>query len=262
MTVPSPRPPRGPEAALTVSVVVPVRDDAAALERCLRALGQQTTAPLEVVVVDNGSTDASAAVATSYGARVVPEPLLGIPAAAATGYDAARGDVIARCDADTVPPPDWVESIAAALGSDPRIDAVTGTGRFYDLPPWAAAVVRPVYLGSYYLLVHAATGHTTLWGSNMALRRRTWQEVRHLTHRRDPELHDDMDLGFALGPGHRVRYDSALVVGVSARSVRGLAQLRRRFRRAFRTLAVNWHHQPPHRRWKLRLEEAQAAARR
>src|SRR3954452_8207081 len=90
----------------TVSVVIPVKDDAVALERCLRLLGQQTVAPLEVVVVDNGSRDASAAGARRHGARVVTEPTPGIPAAASTGYDAARGDLIARCDADSVPDTD------------------------------------------------------------------------------------------------------------------------------------------------------------
>jgi glycosyltransferase involved in cell wall biosynthesis len=106
----------------SVSVVIPVKDDAVPLERCLAALARQSVAPLEVVVVDNGSVDDSAGVAARYGARVVPEPAPGIPAAAATGYDAALGDVIARCDADTLPPPDWVARLLAGL--HPGVDAV------------------------------------------------------------------------------------------------------------------------------------------
>jgi hypothetical protein len=238
---------------LSVSVVVPVKDDAVALERCLGSLRQQTLAPLEIVVVDNASRDSSAGVARRHGARVVAEPTVGIPAASATGYDAARGDVIARCDADSVPPLDWIEQIATAMSADPELDVLTGSGRFYDLPRWASAVLGPLYLGSYYLLVHAAMGHTPIWGSNMALRRRTWQEIRHLVHRDDPELHDDIDLAFALDPGHRIRYDRRLCVGVSARSLHGWRQVRRRFRRAFRTLEVNWRRIPPWLRWKAEL---------
>jgi glycosyltransferase involved in cell wall biosynthesis len=237
----------------TVSVVIPVKDDAAALERCLTLLTEQTVAPLEVVVVDNGCTDDSPCVARRHGARLVTEPAPGIPAAASTGYDAALGDVIARCDADSVPPSDWVERIARTMTACPGVDALTGNGRFYDTPRTVAALLRPVYLGSYYLLVHAALGHTTLWGSNMAIRRSVWQEVRHLVHRADPELHDDMDLAFALGPMREVRYDRRLVVGVSARSVRGRRQLRRRLDRAVRTLQVNWKVQPPWLRWQARL---------
>jgi hypothetical protein len=247
-----------PPSDLSVSVVIPVRDDAAELERCLRLLAQQTVRPLEVVVVDNASTDGSAAVATRHGARLVAEPRVGIPAAAAAGYDAARGQVIARCDADSRPPRDWVERIVRDLAADPGLDAVTGRGRFHDLPRALAPLVGRVYLGAYYLLVHAALGHTPVWGSNMALRRRTWQEVSHLVHRADPELHDDIDLSFALGPRHRVRYDRRLVVGVSGRSVRGRSQLRRRLRRAVRTLRRNWDTVPPWARWRTRLDVALA----
>src|SRR5690606_38180984 len=98
-----------------ISVVIPARDDARHLDRCLRALATQTHPPWEVVVVDNASTDDTAAVARAHGARVVAEPRVGIPAAAATGYDAASGEVIARLDADSVPPPDWVARVGAAM---------------------------------------------------------------------------------------------------------------------------------------------------
>jgi glycosyltransferase involved in cell wall biosynthesis len=243
----------------SVTVVVPVLDDAEALDRCLRLLAAQTVAPLEVVVVDNGCRDRSAEVAVQHGARVVPEPVRGIPAAASRGYDAACGDLIARLDADSTPPPDWVERIVAVMRREPDLDAVTGSARFYDLPRWAAAVAGPVYLGCYYVLVHAALGHTPVWGSTMALRRGTWLEVRHLVHRDDPEVHDDMDLSFALGPRRRVRRDRRLVVGVPGRSLRGRHQLRRRLRRALHTLDVNWQQVPPWLRWQARWEARWAA---
>ncbi|WP_164737178.1 glycosyltransferase family 2 protein [Georgenia sp. SYP-B2076] len=243
-----------------VSVVVPVKDDAALLERCLLLLAEQSVAPREVIVVDNASSDHSALVAAAHGARVVREPHPGIPAAASAGYDAAVGEVIVRCDADTAPGPDWLERIWALMSDDPGLDAVTGTGQFYDVGTWRARLVRPLYLGAYYLLVHAALGHPPLWGSNMAVRRATWREVRHLVHRDDAELHDDIDLAFALGPERRISYDPGLCVGVSGRSLRGGAQLRRRVRRAGRTLAVNWRVAPPWERWARRFA-ARAAAR-
>jgi glycosyltransferase involved in cell wall biosynthesis len=240
-----------PGSATGVSVVIPARDDAVALAVCLDALAVQTSAPLEVVVVDNGSTDDTADVARSHGARVVHEPVPGIPQAASAGYDAARGDVIARLDADSVPPPDWVARVGAALAGG--ADAVTGVGVFHDLPRGTARLTAAAYLGAYYLLGHAALGHHALWGSNMAFRREAWLAVRSQVHRDDAELHDDMDLAFVLGPGRRVVLDRRLVVGVSGRSVRGGAQLRRRFRRQFRTLAVNWRTAPPWQRWAARL---------
>ncbi len=245
----------------SVSVVVPVKDDAPALRRCLDLLGQQTVRPFEVVVVDNGSVDDSAAVAAAYGARVVGEPRAGIPAAAAAGYDAARGEVIARCDADSAPPPDWLARIVVAFQDDPALEAVTGTGWFYDLPRPQAWSMRWLYLGTYFTTVHAALGHTALWGSNMAFRRRSWLDVSAAVHRDDPQLHDDIDLAFALGPDRRIRFDRGLRVGVSGRCLRGRAQLARRLRRALRTLQVNWAQRPPWERWEERLRAERAGTR-
>ncbi|GEK21106.1 glycosyltransferase [Cellulomonas xylanilytica] len=237
----------------SVSVVIPARDDAVALVECLARLQRQTVPPLEVVVVDNASTDDTAAVAAAAGARVVREPRVGIPAAAATGYDSARGDVIARLDADSRPDERWVERIAVAMRADPGLDAVTGSGQFFDLPVVLRAPVSGAYLGAYYVLAHLALGHTALWGSSMAMRRESWLAVCSDVCRDDPEVHDDLDLAFALGPRRRIRYDPRLRVGVSARSLRGHDQRVRRFDRAWRTLRLNWRVAPPWDRWRTRL---------
>ncbi|MCK9792828.1 glycosyltransferase family 2 protein [Isoptericola sp. 4D.3] len=232
-----------------MSVVVPARDDADALGRCLALLAEQTQAPFEVVVVDNASVDATASVARHAGAIVVHEPRVGIPAAAAAGYDAARGEVVARLDADSEPGPGWVRSIAERMASDPALEAVTGAGTFTDLRGgrWACAL----YLGAYYASTRMALGHTALWGSSMAFRRSTWWAVRERVERVDPEVHDDLDLAFALGPRRRIVRDRRLRVGVSARSLRHAR--RRRLARAVRTLRLNWAVMPPWERWRVRL---------
>lgn len=235
----------------TVSVVIPTRDDAPALAECLGCLARQSVAPWEVVVVDNGSSDRSAAVAAEWGARVVTEHRVGIPAAAATGYDAARGQVIARLDADSRPDVDWVERIATRMAADPDLAALTGTGHFVDLPAWSRGATSAAYLGAYYVLCYLALAHVPLWGSSMAVRRESWRAVRAAVSRED--VHDDLDLAFALGPHRRIRFDPALRVGVSARSLRGRAQRRRRMDRAWRTLRVNWRRTPPWQRWGERV---------
>jgi len=235
-----------------VSVVIPVRDDARALERCLELLARQSVRPLEVVVVDNGSSDDSAEVARRAGARVVVEPLVGIPAAAATGYDAARGEIIARLDADSRPGPDWLELVVERMLGSPELDALTGTGRFHDLPRGARTAVSVAYLGSYYVMAHLAIARTPLWGSCMALRRSAWTDVRSEVERRDPEVHDDLDLAAFLDPG-AARLEPRWRVEVSSRSLRGRAQRRRRWDRAWRTLERSWAAAPPWRRWYERL---------
>ena len=88
-----------------VSVIVPARNEAANLTKLLASLAAQSHRPLEVLVVDDGSTDATAAVASAAGATVISAPALpagwaGKPWACQTGVDAARGDVLLFLDAD------------------------------------------------------------------------------------------------------------------------------------------------------------------
>ena len=249
-----------PRASL-VSVVIPVRNDAPALEHCLDLLARQTVPPLEVVVVDNGSTDGSADIARRWGAVVVVEPRVGIPAAAAAGYDAARGEVIARLDADSRPDARWIETALGHLAANPELEALTGTGLFHDLPRGVRTAASIGYLGSYYVLTHLALGHVPVWGSCMVMRREAWLRVRGDVERHDAEVHDDLDLAFQLGPQSTIRLAHDWRVGVSARSLRGRAQRRRRLDRAWRTLHLNWADSPPWKRWARRWESRRSRRR-
>jgi glycosyltransferase involved in cell wall biosynthesis len=96
-----------------VEIVLPCLDEAAALPAVLAEL----PAGLPVIVVDNGSTDGTAAVATAHGARVVVEPRRGYGAAVHAGLMAARADIVAVLDGDGSLDP-------AVLG--PMADAVLG----------------------------------------------------------------------------------------------------------------------------------------
>lgn len=199
------------------SVVVPAFDEEELLAACLHSLARQTRPPLEVVVVDNNSRDATAGIARAHGARVVAEPVQGIWPAAATGYDAAAGEFIARCDADSVLPPDWVERIEGAFAADPQLRAVTGPGVFSGLPPVRRALADVLYMRAYFVLVGLALGHPPVFGSNFAMRASAWRAVRDEVHSGSDAVHDDIDLSFHLGRGRSVRLDPALRADISAR---------------------------------------------
>ena len=238
---------------MRISVIIPVLDDASELAGCLRALRAQTRPADEIVVVDNGCVDDSRSVAAAAGARIVDEPLRGIPAASAAGYDAADGEVLCRLDADSRPGPDWIARIEEHFSAEPPLAAVTGPGHFPELSRWRARAARLLYMDAYFLSVGAAMAHPPLFGSNMAIGADTWRAIRGRVHRLDPEVHDDIDLSFQLGATDRIVYDRSLSVGVSARPFDDAAAMRRRFRRAFRTIGVNWRQIPPSRRWMDRV---------
>nr|AYC79428.1 hypothetical protein [uncultured bacterium] len=117
-----------------VSVIVPAHDAAATIGRTLEALGRQEFGgSFEVVVVDDRSTDATAAIATRAGARVVPTAAQSGPAGARNaGIAATDAPLVAFTDADCEPAPGWLAGLAAGLGGadlvlgpvlpDPRVE--------------------------------------------------------------------------------------------------------------------------------------------
>lgn len=111
-----------------VSVVIPVRNgDRFLAEAIESALGQSRT-PLEVIVVDDGSSDSTPKVARAFGSRVrfVSQPPLGVAAALNRGVELAGGDFLAFLDADDVWTQDKLGLQLAALHARPRLDAVFG----------------------------------------------------------------------------------------------------------------------------------------
>jgi glycosyltransferase involved in cell wall biosynthesis len=231
-----------------VSVVIPVKDDAELLRRCLELLSPQLRQEDELIVVDNGSTDDSATVARAFGAVVIDRPGGGIPAAAAAGYDAARCAVIARLDADCVPPATWLHRIRLVMERE-STDAVTGSAEFIDGPRWLRRVGCGLYVWSYYLAVGAALGHVPLFGSNCAFRRSAWAAVSAVVHRDDELVHDDLDLSFHLGTAHRVRYAAHVRMGISSRPFTDPRSLVLRARRGMHSVLIHWPEEFPPLRW-------------
>ncbi|MBI4308327.1 MAG: glycosyltransferase [Chloroflexi bacterium] len=126
-----------------ISVVIPAYNEEAVLEACLRALSSQDYAgPYEVIVVDNASTDGTAAVARRWGARVVYEPRRGIARARQTGCAVARGAILAGTDADTIVPSHWLSAIARRFQEHAGATVAAGYFRLRDGPMLARAFTR------------------------------------------------------------------------------------------------------------------------
>ena len=110
---------------MRISVVIPCRNAERTVGDAVRSAIDQTVPPLEVLVVDDASTDASADAARTAGARVIVNGRRrNAGGARNAGMDAAKGDAFAFLDADAVAPRDWLERAARRLESDSAIAAV------------------------------------------------------------------------------------------------------------------------------------------
>jgi glycosyltransferase involved in cell wall biosynthesis len=115
-----------------VSVVVPVRDGERFLADALRSVAAQTFRVAELIVVDDGSRDRSAAVARELGARVERQAPAGQVAARNRGVAAATGELVAFLDADDLWPAESLERRVAALRADREAGLVFGHVRQFD----------------------------------------------------------------------------------------------------------------------------------
>jgi dolichol-phosphate mannosyltransferase len=133
--------------ALTVTVVVPARDEEARIAPCLAGLAGDPDVH-ELIVVDDGSADATADVARAHGARVIAgsrrEGWVGKPWALQQGLEAATGEVVVSLDADTRPRPGLVGALAEALAD---ADLVTASARF-DCASAPERLLHPSMLAS------------------------------------------------------------------------------------------------------------------
>jgi glycosyltransferase involved in cell wall biosynthesis len=111
-----------------VSVIMTVRDGERFLREAIASVLGQTGVPLELIVVEDGSRDASAAIAASYGppVRCISIEPGGIGHARNVGLDAARGEFVTFLDCDDLWPPDRLRIMLDAIGSVPSPDLVFG----------------------------------------------------------------------------------------------------------------------------------------
>lgn len=202
---------------LRVSLVLPAYNEAAYLPACLEAIERQTVKPFEVIVIDNNSSDDTARIARSYPfVRVVRERKQGVVHARTRGFNEAKGDIIGRIDVDTLVPENWVASVQEIF-ADASVDAVSGVAEYYDIA--LPKLVNSVELYFRRRLANKLieTDSVFLQGANMAMRRKSWEQVRGNLCQKGG-MHEDFDLAIHLQElGHSVTFDERLIAKLSAR---------------------------------------------
>lgn len=204
----------------SLSIIIPAYNETRHIKACLDAIAAQTVMPDEVILVDNNSIDRTVEIASSYPfVTIVNESMQGIAYARNRGFNATKADIIGRIDADSILPIDWVARIKAFYADSYHFDhyAYTGGGYFYNKPlpnlnSWLQS--QFAFRANRFIM-----GHYILFGSNMAMPRHIWEDVRSDMCLRT-DIHEDLDLSIHLHRHeYKITYYADLVVGIEMRRV-------------------------------------------
>jgi cellulose synthase/poly-beta-1,6-N-acetylglucosamine synthase-like glycosyltransferase len=170
-----------PEDAMpepTVSFVVPAFNEEALIASCLYAILAEIARVrccAEIIVVDNNSTDRTREIAAAVpGVAIVDEAQRGLVQARRAGCRAARGQLVANIDADTMIPPGWLDKVLALFARRPDLAAVSGPFIHYDVTRsvrvTAALFYRFAFLG-YLLVRFVFRAGSMMQGGNFVVRK-------------------------------------------------------------------------------------------
>lgn len=185
-----------------VSIILPVRNGEAFLPEALASIGAQTFTGFELLIIDDGSTDASLAIVREHAARdprilVVERQHEGVVGTLNAGIALARGRYIARMDADDVALPTRLEKQIAFLDAHPECVAVGSAVELIDQEGEALGDAQ--YPRTHEEITAAlmnAHDHATLVHPTVMVRRDALQEVGGYRSSRFPS--EDLDLWLRL----------------------------------------------------------------
>jgi glycosyltransferase involved in cell wall biosynthesis len=196
----------------SISIVIPVYNAENHLRQSLAHLRASTQQPLEVIVVDDASTDRSVQVARDFGARVISAPRRQGPASARNlGAQLATGDVLYFLDADVCVYPNTLERVSRSFFEDPALDALIGS---YDDDPSSQD-----FLSQYRNLMHCFVHQTgrreasTFWSGCGAVRREVFLQCSGFDERYHRPAIEDIELGYRMAAeGRKLILDPDLQV--------------------------------------------------
>ncbi|MFJ2006603.1 glycosyltransferase [Streptomyces chartreusis] len=233
----------GPQVTEPVSVLVPAYNEAKCIENTVRSL-MASEHPIEVIVIDDGSSDGTARIVEAMGlpnVRVVRQMNAGKPAALNRGLANARYDIIVMMDGDTVFEPATVRELVQPFG-DPRVGAVAGNAKVGNRDSLIGAWQHIEYVMGFNLdrrMYDMLRCMPTIPGAVGAFRRTALERVGGMS---DDTLAEDTDITMAMHrDGWRVVYaENARAWTEAPESVQQLWS--QRYRWSYGTMQAIWKH--------------------
>jgi len=211
------------ERSLKISVVIPAFNEEELIHYCIDAIlaADKPSCPLEVIVVNNASTDDTAKVVSSYEhVRLIEEPTKGLTVARQRGADVASGNLLCYIDADTIIPKHLLKYVENKFNREYQLVGISGPYKYHDWNWFGRSI-----LWCYHWLVVPFTQlvvnrilhkGTVFYGGNFTIRKDVLEQIGGF----DKNLEfwsEDTQIGRRLSKIGKVRFYHHMYVFTSAR---------------------------------------------
>jgi glycosyltransferase involved in cell wall biosynthesis len=208
---------------MKLAFAIPAYNEEALIGKCIEAVLAEVSRSgrdIEIVVVNNNSTDRTREIAASYpGVRVVDETEKGLVAARDAGFRATTAELIANIDADTMVPPGWIDIVFSEFEKDPRLVCLSGPYIYYDLNLFQRAIVGMFYGLTtliYWVNRYVLRVGSVVQGGNFVLKRDAWTRAGGF-NREIKFYGEDTDVAVRLSKQGNVKFTHRLKMKTSGR---------------------------------------------
>lgn len=169
---------------MRLSFVIPAYNEENHIKKCLDSVCEQAQKypdTVEIIVVDNASTDRTAEIATTYPkVQVVHEPRKGLVWARRAGYLASSGELIANVDSDTILTHGWLDTVFEEFSKNSNLVGLSGPFKYYDLSKRTGQFVNIFYkiaYGVYFFNRFIIQKGSMLQGGNFIITRTGLEKI-------------------------------------------------------------------------------------
>lgn len=202
---------------MKVSVVIPVYNEENLIKNCLDSLLRQDDKPDEIIIVDNNCTDNTIELVKKYkDIKIIREAEQGMIPARNAGFNKAENEIIAKCDADTILPLNWIKNIKNNFSKDFSLVGISMPIRISDVP----IVGRSIILFYIYILIpRLMIGVYPFMGPSYAIKKTVWNKVKNRICLDEKAVHEDIDLCLHIRKYGKIYHDKNIIVASSARRI-------------------------------------------
>lgn len=207
----------------SVSIIILAYNEALYIRDCIEAVLAQTEQPIEIIIVDNNSTDDTVKIASEYPlVKIVTEPKQGVVHARTTGFNSSKGDILAKIDADTIVEPHWLETMKKQFVADPQLNAASG---HFSNREQTAGFMKGISLAvsnAYIFKLQPSFGlYKMIFGSNLWIRKKDWDTIKS-SMSDDDRIWEDLDVALKLSMHgiNKTHIEKNVLYAISARRIR------------------------------------------